>query len=54
MNSTTAPAPSGFTLLGNPGPLLRWLLAVAFISLALRVWISAVFPVTSPHRENSG
>ena len=52
MNSTPAPVPSGFALPGNPvtldlqAPLLRWLLAVAFASLALRVWISAVFPVT--------
>ncbi len=44
MNSTTAPAHPVNPSLQDP--LLRWLLAVAFASLALRLWISAVFPVT--------
>ncbi len=53
MNSTPAVAPSGLPLSAQQelhgdlhGGLMRWLLAVGLASLALRLWIAAVFPVT--------
>ncbi len=52
MNSTFAAASSGHPLSAHSahpdlhGGLMRWLLAVGLASLALRLWIAVVFPVT--------
>ena len=49
MNPTPAAATSGLPSQADPdfhGGLMRWLLAVGLASLALRLWISNVFPVT--------
>ncbi|MFB0899400.1 MAG: glycosyltransferase family 39 protein, partial [Polaromonas sp.] len=49
MNSTSAATPSGFQLSVQPklhSGLMRWLLAVGLASLALRLWIAVVSPIT--------
>jgi hypothetical protein len=49
MNFTSASAPSGLSLSAQQemhGGLMRWLLAVGLASLALRLWIAVVFPIT--------
>jgi len=49
MNITPANAPTGHLLFAEQelhGGLLRWLLAIGLASLALRLWIAVVFPIT--------